>query len=485
MLNKIEITNFKAFGETQQIEFKPITLLYGPNSAGKSSIIKSLLLTKQSIENNDNSNSVLLPKSKFTDLGNYQEMVHKHDTNKIITFKYEYETIDRKIYRRLGVGWIKKIGYEISFEYVGEKIGIQNINIYLNDAYTPGINFEKVDIQSIKDIDEYMYDRGMQGVDIDKKTLFKISEIGCIEQIIDVYKRYTGDEVQRDEIKKLIKKELKSKYYVLQSFMFIGTIDKGGNRREYYNNGNDREMIRKMEYIRSIIDIPRFCSYILEEIFGGLVYLGPLRQFPVRHNIFSGITPKGVGLKGENTDDMLFLDSKLVERVNNWMDIFEIGYKLSVTVHSDNSISDLYSIRLYDDSMGIEVSTVDVGFEISQVLPIIVQSLVSQKNIICIEQPEIHLHPKHQTTLANLFVEGVARGNQFIIETHSEHLILRLQNLIREGKIRAEDVSVNYIDKEIDGSYCLQLRLNEKGDFIDPWPNGFFEEGYKEVIFRC
>lgn len=73
-------------------------------------------------------------------------------------------------------------------------------------------------------------------------------------------------------------------------------------------------------------------------------------------------------------------------------------------------------------------------------------------------------------------------GNQFIIETHSENLLLRLQKLIRKGELRKEDVAVIYCDKMPSGTVATELRLNDKGEFIDPWPQGFFEESFKEMF---
>jgi predicted ATPase len=125
-----------------------------------------------------------------------------------------------------------------------------------------------------------------------------------------------------------------------------------------------------------------------------------------------------------------------------------------------------------------------VGFGISQVLPIIVQSMLSYGKTLLIEQPEIHLHPRLQSELATLFVESIKEPyrNEFVVETHSEHLILRLQRLIRQGTLQADDVSVLYVDRTPDGSRCIPLRLDSKGGFIDRWPGGFFEESYHEMF---
>jgi predicted ATPase len=124
-----------------------------------------------------------------------------------------------------------------------------------------------------------------------------------------------------------------------------------------------------------------------------------------------------------------------------------------------------------------------VGFGISQLLPFIVQSLVSEGRIISIEQPEVHVHPRLQADLGDLLAAAIKepRQHQFIIETHSEHLILRLQRLVYKGEIKPEDVSIIYVSRGPDGAKAERLHLDEEGDFIDEWPNGFFPERLREL----
>ena len=146
---------------------------------------------------------------------------------------------------------------------------------------------------------------------------------------------------------------------------------------------------------------------------------------------------------------------------------------------------DLFEVRLIDTRRKepVNVALPDVGFGISQLLPFVVQSLVSEKQIISIEQPEVHVHPKLQADLGDLLAEAIQkpRHNQFIIETHSEHLVLRLQRLVREKEIKPEDVSVIYVSRGPEGAKSQRLRLDEEGDFIDEWPDGFFPERLREL----
>lgn len=191
-----------------------------------------------------------------------------------------------------------------------------------------------------------------------------------------------------------------------------------------------------------------------------------------------------VGYDGDFTSQLLLLDDGSREAVNSWLHRLDVGYELAVEPLS----SDLFAVKLIDtrSKARIEVSLASVGYGISQVLPIITQSLMSKGALITIEQPELHIHPKLQAELGNLFAEGIKPpyNNQFVIETHSEHLILRLQRLVRTGVLQPQDISVLYVQRGRmgSGSDVIRLRLDEEGDFLDDWPGGFFPERLQELL---
>ena len=127
----------------------------------------------------------------------------------------------------------------------------------------------------------------------------------------------------------------------------------------------------------------------------------------------------------------------------------------------------------------------DVGFGIGQVMPIITEAVVSKNTTICVEQPEIHLHPKLQAHLADLFIDSVnakKNNNQWIIETHSEALMLRIQKRIRQERINKSLVKVYYVISDTEGSKIIDLPLDDEGDFTELWPEGFFEERLNDLF---
>jgi hypothetical protein len=147
--------------------------------------------------------------------------------------------------------------------------------------------------------------------------------------------------------------------------------------------------------------------------------------------------------------------------------------------------SDIDRIRelvLVDQRTSTVVTHRDVGIGISQVLPVLVMAYGSRGKLLAMEQPEIHLHPALQAELADVFIEAALgpRLNTFILETHSEHLILRLMRRIREGKVSSDDIGVVFVEPLERGSRFLDLRIDDDGDFIDEWPGGFFEESFHE-----
>ncbi|MEQ7848980.1 AAA family ATPase [Nocardioides kribbensis] len=220
----------------------------------------------------------------------------------------------------------------------------------------------------------------------------------------------------------------------------------------------------------------------------GIVWLGPLRSAPQR--VYDRADTTSAPGDGRHVAIYLFDHATVVAQVNEWLKRLEVPYTLDVIpVNAGNSahlIGDLVAIALTDTRTGVDVTPADVGFGISQVLPIVVELLSRRDSIVAIEQPETHLHPRLQARLADLLIDTTqegGQGNQLIVETHSEHLILRVQRRIREGSLDSRNVSVVYVDQAADGETSVKpLRLNEQGEFLDEWPHGFFDERLDELF---
>jgi predicted ATPase len=136
-----------------------------------------------------------------------------------------------------------------------------------------------------------------------------------------------------------------------------------------------------------------------------------------------------------------------------------------------------------DDPRGNKsINLAAMGSGLSQLVPVVVQTILTPpQGCLLVEQPEIHLHPAAQADLADLFIKCAKDKRQIIIETHSEHLLLRVRRRIAEGKISPDLVRIFFVEKRRGETKVDTISLQKNGHF-EHWPRGFFEEGYKEAM---
>lgn len=193
------------------------------------------------------------------------------------------------------------------------------------------------------------------------------------------------------------------------------------------------------------------------------------------------------------------------ESINAWLSRLDVPFKVRAVLVEEadpdaadvlNSIdrsadwadervplpSDFHHWELIDTRSGVQVRLEDIGYGVGQLLPIIDFCTREADQVICIEQPELHLHPRLQGNLGELFVDSVIRGDQIIAETHSENILLRVRRLIREQHIAADDVAVVYVDNTDAGVMISRLRLGSSGELLDPWPSGFFDDSLADIL---
>ena len=215
----------------------------------------------------------------------------------------------------------------------------------------------------------------------------------------------------------------------------------------------------------------------------GIKHIGPLRPNPER--IYQNDSD------GANMVKRLLKNDSLLEALNSTLENLDIPYKVKVQkiVSDYSSAGEYMALSFIDKRTNTEISGKDIGFGVSQVLPIIYESFSLANgwtNLLMIEQPELHLHPRLQLNLANLFVELIKvqdnqQTPQLIVETHSENLILRIQNLVKQGVLSPDEVQIIYVgSNENTGSWHKEIKLLPDGQLADEWPGGFFTERLEE-----
>ena len=536
MLHALELENFKAFGKRARIPFAPITLIFGENSAGKSTILQALYLLKQTLHSRDTA-APLLPRADngIVDLGSFQEMLFDHDLKRTLSirvetkidqelaidFSFKQSSIEADILLdQIGIYDGKPSKCIARFQPSGATIGPQDfwmtMGYFRNSRNLP---FPKVDVvkcvwltkaekywksefewckknrdeifSSISDeksdLEEHLkHQTDMEDSDEQERSNEEFQEDTKriqkrLNSLNEDFKFFSSDFDLKTYISKRYKKRINTVLGV-QGFLPVPIIP---SSRNSWIAGTYSLLHGQTDDIGiDITQLALAASSALEQTLEDLFPIRPFRRPPERWYIFTGTSPQHVGYQGDQLPDLLLRRPELVDETNEWLEKLDIGHKLTVKPMGDDS-GDLFEVRLIDTRRKepVSVALPDVGFGISQLLPFIVQSLVSEKQIISIEQPEVHVHPKLQADLGDLLAAAIKepRQNRFIIETHSEHLILRLQRLVRKQQLKPEDVSVIYVSRGPEGAKADRLNLDEEGDFIDEWPNGFFLERLREL----
>ncbi|MDE2723103.1 MAG: AAA family ATPase, partial [Gemmatimonadota bacterium] len=165
--------------------------------------------------------------------------------------------------------------------------------------------------------------------------------------------------------------------------------------------------------------------------------------------------------------------------------------------------------QLHDENNNIDISLSNVGVGIAQVIPVLVGVLddrsqswnigdfiyipFQRRDIFAVEQPELHLHPAAQVALGDVFIDAVKNGNRtMLIETHSEHLLLRIMRRMRETfedrieenrfPVTPDDIAVLFVEWHDSQTIIREMPVNERGELVKAWPGGFFEEDIEEVL---
>ena len=445
MIERLSVRNFKAWRDLD-IELPKVTGLFGTNSSGKSSILQFLLMLKQT--KNATDRGLVLDfgsPDELVNLGSYLDIVHKQDASKTIDWSLE---------------WIFPRPIEI------------------ND---PIIRHDNIPIE------------------------FNRCETSCAVRLrhskpwaCHLFYSLGGERPPND-----------------LAFGLEPSLNDSTNFRLTSSPGYDSQFIRtrgRMSALPGPIKTHLFPRHALtlyqntdflghlefeyESLMDRIFYLGPLRAHPKREYRWGGAAPLDVGSRGERTIAAILAataeegrqslgsrenDKQFQEIIEHWLKRLGLGRMFCVRQIAQGA--NLYQASVKHGHASPELMLTDVGFGVSQLLPtLVLLYYVPEGSIVLIEQPEIHLHPSAQSGLADLILTvAKSRNVQIIVESHSEHLLRRLQRRVAEGEMPARDVQLYFTSIAENGAARLDdLALNKWGE-IRNWPTNFFGNELEEI----
>lgn len=526
-LSKLSIQNFKAFGEMVDVPIRPITLIFGENSAGKSSILHSLLFLQQMKYQppSDIANiSFTKAGGNSVDLGGIPHLKHNHTSQHSLRFTIEVHVASDTISIDIqfsSANTIESINYSINQHYLYSLHSFTtNINRMELQYKIAGLSAHTISyLASLKSFNEFLNPESPLSQSIVNPSISEIIHAQTWEHYCAFVLDYIVNHNVIIESLQCVHQHhmfaadilYKSIKNTATQFSLSPSFTYGSANSHMRTSQIDSSATRAFEII--ITWLFEYIDYITKYAFNqisSIDYTGPIRIIPSRNFDVVDNLQKDDST-GMSAWDELSIHNYTRTRVNHWLEVFGTSKQIIleqfinlahihqiISLSSSKSITNLLdslpkkqTLRFHDPVKNINLSHRDLGVGISQVIPVIVNCVANTEIPVLIEQPELHLHPRLQGDLADLFIETAIKGDQlntYVIETHSEHIIRRIMRRIREDRnkgtdevrITKDDVAILYVAPGPNGSTVTHLRLDDEGDLIDEWPNGFFEESFRD-----
>jgi predicted ATPase len=442
----LKIKNFKAWRDTGPMRLAPLTVVFGSNSSGKSSLGHLLLALKQTAQLADRKRALHLgDEHTLIDLGTFADCLYSHDQKQRLEFALRW---------RLREAMTIKNTLQRGEAYTGDELEL-SAELYADSAGQP----------QTRQFEYRLFDH-------DKQTL-------------------RATHVREEKTASLASAPLRlmhapgRKWPVEPPEKFYRFADRTLSR---YQNA----------------DFLAEFALETERLLQNMFYLGPLRSYPRRVYQWSGDTPPDVGSQGQYAIASLLAATQEGRKLNRgrkqklqrfdafiaaWLKDLGVIHQFVVKPVAKGRKEYEVLIQTYPGSP--EVKLTDVGFGVSQVLPALVQAFYApSESVVWMEQPEIHLHPAVQANLADVFISAVQaweesrpRNVQLIIESHSEHLLTRLQRRIAEEVISPDDVAIYFVNRRNDVAELEPLTVDLYGE-ISNWPENFFGDEMDDIVAR-
>lgn len=441
MLTRMRLQGFKSWHDTGNVELRPITGIFGANSSGKTSLLQALLLLKQTADSPDRSLTLHFGSPKTpVNLGSFLDVAHGHKSRGTLDISLDWETDDPiEITDPSNDNQIVVESDNLGFQtQIGYKNGTKGASTYVKEmTYRVG-NIPFGMHQKLRNRSEYELRS--------RKGSFQFKRVQGWPGVLHGPDKCYGfpDQV-----------------------------------RAYYQNAG------------FVADLELELEICLDRVH----YLGPLRESPLRVYPWSGAQPIDVGSRGEAFVDAILASGaqgntikrgqgvrslSLAEYVAWWLQKLKLVHEFRVKPVAKGSR--LYEVRVRRFPTSPEALITDIGFGVSQILPVLVLCFyVPEGSTIILEQPEIHLHPAVQSGLADVLIDAhKKRKVQIFLESHSEHLLRRLQRRMAEEKITEQDVGLYFCKAYSSNSTLTALKIDPDGT-IQNWPEDFFGDIFGEI----
>ncbi|RMM55438.1 AAA ATPase domain-containing protein [Pseudomonas syringae] len=537
-ITSIELENFRSFKSPQKIILAPVTLLFGPNSVGKSSILMAMAYVRQ-ILGYGHCDPQHLEALGRKGIGGFRALVYGQDTARSIRIRldfesgktpfayYDAEVSDMLNHVQASVVHMDDFGgsiihgaveLEISWSEQYQWAYVSGYRVWINGGYIGYIHSSE---DKKNTVIRELNTRHELLLPIDHEHLLD-PELGPVEQDVfyTEFERMLSDlnpnslsavsmaDVERagqDFINRVAPIALHCKW---------GAIPQLGQPVNTNLLGQEfDEADQHLNYLTARQVLSQAFVLPLDKVLNCLentIQIGPLRLVPDSDYMPNAHPTQADWVDGAAAWDLLHKNperqveiSTLLKETNEWLvnpNKFNTGYQLvngSLSqILGDHAASAPEVERLLqkrnlwfvDKLTGMKLSANQLGTGVSQVLPIIVASHYAPATMVTVEQPELHIHPRFQVELADLFISTCDR-HSYLIETHSEHLILRLLRRVRELHensnclgLTPDQISVTYLMTSSEGVIVKRLDITPDGDFEQKWPGGFFDERDEELF---
>ena len=475
MLESIALENFKSFKELSELKIKPITILCGTNSCGKSSILQSILLLKQTVESK-NPNITLLLNGRFVHLGTFDNIIFEKnmENHVVLDFSFKLPKFGVSLprhrrspsipYQLLLRNLIPTESYRSSNEFIIDfKISLQTEQ---NDKYLKSMTINHLDLK-IRTNEEIISEVNLD-LNLEKNKLYNIKWENIFSRIRHNHATQSGEATAKIEFANLLPVSI-----------------------------NFQDVTIENERISDVSVFFNRLNILFQSVFATYTYIGPLREEPSRRYIYEDEIVE-IGIKGENAayiylaeqdnnviKNSFFYDDesnsfvqfkqslKLHQALTNWLDFMKIK---NLRPEPTNEI--IYLNLNSSSADKTRVNIADVGFGVSQIFPIILEGLRMPKgNTLLLEQPEIHLHPNLQMQMADYFISLALSNKNVIVETHSDHIINRLvRRIVEDEQFNLKEmIGIYFIKPTENGSVYEEICIDDKRGIIN-WPIDFFDQ---------